>query len=88
MKTLIASIFACSLAMPLAYADTSTEKQTMATFQTQDGKTVRCMVHPDDKEHFSKIKSGDTVKLMTLCDDELAAGGCNWGNQTLPTVLE
>ncbi|KTC65590.1 Uncharacterised protein (plasmid) [Legionella adelaidensis] len=56
-----------------ANADSSSEKETTATFKTQDGKTIRCMIHPNDKVNFYQIKQGENVKLLIL-PDELELG--------------
>ncbi|KTC66297.1 Uncharacterised protein (plasmid) [Legionella adelaidensis] len=70
-KLLVPLLFTFFLGIPLTYADSSTEKQTTATFKTEDGKTIRCMVHPEDRENLSQVKSGEKVKLDSMgCESD------------------
>ncbi|WP_133127193.1 hypothetical protein [Legionella nagasakiensis] len=52
----------------LAFAADIEEKDKWITLKTQDGKEVRCMVHPEDHAATQSIKKGDNVQLNFIAD--------------------
>ncbi|KTC65804.1 Uncharacterised protein (plasmid) [Legionella adelaidensis] len=63
ITVLIASLCTIALCSPLSHAATSSKQETTATFKTEEGKTIRCIIHPEDVIQFSQVKNGTNVKL-------------------------
>ncbi|KTC65803.1 Uncharacterised protein (plasmid) [Legionella adelaidensis] len=73
-NVLVVAIGVVALFTSSSYASVTSEKQTVATFKTENGNTVRCLVHPEDVNQFSQIKSGTSVKLMGCPDGSSDCG--------------
>lgn len=72
-KIFLPIILTLSLASPFVYADISKDdNQTTATFKTQDGKEVRCIINPEDVHVVKGLEQGEKLQL---CDFE--DGSCS-----------
>ncbi|WP_133130007.1 hypothetical protein [Legionella yabuuchiae] len=63
-KKILATCLGLALTSSFAFANEAGEdKGVMATFKTEDGKQIRCLVHPDDKDVLREVRKGSKVQL-------------------------
>ncbi|WP_133128831.1 hypothetical protein [Legionella nagasakiensis] len=60
----IPTVLSLALASFFVFAADTENKEVMATFKTQDGKEIRCLVHPDDKGVAGGLTKGDKIELI------------------------
>lgn len=59
----IPTVLSLTLASSFVFAANTEKKDVTVTFTTQDGKHIRCQVHPDDVKVAGDLKKGDSVSL-------------------------
>ncbi|WP_133130607.1 hypothetical protein [Legionella yabuuchiae] len=62
IKSILATFLGLALTSSFAFADKTDDKGMMATFKTEDGKQIRCLVHKDDHAVVQAVV-GEKVKL-------------------------
>ncbi|WP_133130006.1 hypothetical protein [Legionella yabuuchiae] len=64
-KKILATCLGLALTSSFAFANEAGEdKGVMATFKTEDGKQIRCLVHRDDRDVLTGVRKGQVVRLQ------------------------
>ncbi|GGI77482.1 hypothetical protein [Legionella impletisoli] len=64
-KTLLATFLGLALTSSFAFAiDKKDDNHMMATFKTDDGKSIGCVVRKEDQAKFIGLKQGEKVSLF------------------------
>ncbi|GGI80777.1 hypothetical protein [Legionella impletisoli] len=61
----ILTVLSFALANSFAFAVEHDKKEVVATFKTEEGKEIRCLVHQDDKKIAETMQQGAILQLIS-----------------------